>query len=77
MSDERFCCPDCQAELSHPAPGHWRCESCAKDFTKVAYCNQCHEPLEVLKACGAVNYFCNHCNELKSKKSAEYRFIAA
>jgi hypothetical protein len=23
--------------------------------------------LERLKACGAVDYFCNHCNTLKSK----------
>jgi predicted amidophosphoribosyltransferase len=29
-------------------------------------CPDCGKPLEVLAACGAKSYFCNHCNELKS-----------
>lgn len=32
-------------------------------------CNTCGKPVEVLKACGAVNFFCHHCNELKSKSA--------
>ncbi|GHD58894.1 YfgJ family double zinc ribbon protein [Jeongeupia chitinilytica] len=31
-------------------------------------CPDCGKPLEVLKACGATSYFCNHCNELKSSQ---------
>ncbi|WP_373975342.1 zinc ribbon domain-containing protein [Chitinibacter sp. SCUT-21] len=29
-------------------------------------CPDCGKEIEVLAACGAKSYFCNHCNELKS-----------
>jgi predicted amidophosphoribosyltransferase len=29
-------------------------------------CPDCGKDIEVLAACGAKSYFCNHCNELKS-----------
>ncbi|TCS43787.1 zinc-ribbon domain-containing protein [Reinekea marinisedimentorum] len=32
-------------------------------------CPKCNSELEELRACGAVNYFCNSCNELVSKRS--------
>lgn len=32
-------------------------------------CPKCKSELEQLKACGAVNYFCNSCNELVSKSA--------
>ncbi|WP_084282230.1 YfgJ family double zinc ribbon protein [Deefgea rivuli] len=31
-------------------------------------CPDCGKAIEVLMACGAKSYFCNHCNELKSSK---------
>ncbi|WP_081986445.1 zinc-ribbon domain-containing protein [Chitinibacter sp. ZOR0017] len=31
-------------------------------------CPDCGQALEVLAACGAKSYFCNHCNELKSSQ---------
>ncbi|BCL75041.1 hypothetical protein JHS3_07770 [Jeongeupia sp. HS-3] len=31
-------------------------------------CPDCGKPLDILKACGATSYFCNHCNELKSSQ---------
>ncbi|TJZ72883.1 YfgJ family double zinc ribbon protein [Chitiniphilus eburneus] len=31
-------------------------------------CPDCDQPLEVMKACGATSFFCNHCNELKSSQ---------
>lgn len=31
-------------------------------------CPDCGKPVEVLMACGAKSYFCNHCNELKSSQ---------
>jgi predicted amidophosphoribosyltransferase len=30
-------------------------------------CPKCLKALEVIKACGCRDYFCNHCNELVSK----------
>ncbi|MDR3428366.1 MULTISPECIES: zinc-ribbon domain-containing protein [Silvimonas] len=35
--------------------------------TTTPLCPDCGKPLEVLIACGARDYFCNSCNELKSK----------
>ncbi len=35
---------------------------------KKAFCPVCHDEVEIVQACGAVNYFCNTCNELKSSK---------
>lgn len=29
-------------------------------------CPDCGKPLDVMKACGATQYFCPHCNSLKS-----------
>ena len=34
------------------------------------YCPDCQNPLEVIKACGCTDYFCNHCNQLVSKRRA-------
>ncbi|MBD4516896.1 hypothetical protein GUG76_17515, partial [Xanthomonas citri pv. citri] len=41
-------------------------------FTLEARCPECHQPLEVLKACGAVDYFCQHGHGLISKKRVEF-----
>lgn len=32
-------------------------------------CPTCKEPVEVLAACGASNYFCNKCKKLISSKA--------
>ena len=49
-------CPDCHAELE-PQNGVAHCENCKKDIPLEARCPECHQPLQVLKACGAVDYF--------------------
>lgn len=66
-------CPECGKELVWNN-GHYFCGSCEKAFAKQAFCNVCGAELEKIRACGAVNYFCNSCNELKSKSSARYVF---
>ncbi len=33
------------------------------------YCPKCKEPVKVLAACGATNYFCDHCKNLVSSKT--------
>jgi len=30
-------------------------------------CPDCENQIEVIKACGCNDYFCNHCNQLVSK----------
>lgn len=32
------------------------------------YCPDCHQEVEIVAACGATNYFCNHCKKLISSK---------
>jgi hypothetical protein len=31
-------------------------------------CPDCLNPVETIKACGCRDYFCNHCNQLVSKR---------
>ncbi|OIY00288.1 zinc ribbon domain-containing protein [Citrobacter freundii] len=67
-------CPDCHAELE-PQNGVAHCEHCHKDIQLEARCPECHLPLQVLKACGAVDYFCQNDHGLISKKRVEYNVI--
>lgn len=67
-----FQCPDCEASLVKTAKDKFRCESCKTGFNMIISCNKCSDELEVLEGCGAVNFWCHKCNELKSKKSAIY-----
>ena len=69
-----FTCPTCQTSLDVHA-NHAHCEQCEKDFILMAHCPECHQPLEVLKACGAVDYFCQHGHGLISKKQIEFLII--
>lgn len=38
-------------------------------MSKKYYCPECHQEVELIAACGASNYFCNHCKKLVSKKA--------
>ena len=71
-------CPQCQLELAplekHPHGGH--CASCGVNYHGVAYCPSCDQPVEVLKACGAVDYFCPGCNQLQSKRQIIFKLEA-
>ena len=32
-------------------------------------CPECHKEVELIAACGAAQYFCNHCKKLVSSKA--------
>lgn len=66
-------CPSCQQEGLDPRWNEATCSHCAKQFTIVAFCPACHVELERLQACGAVDFFCNSCNSMVSKRQAEYQ----
>jgi transcription initiation factor IIE alpha subunit len=68
-------CPNCGQTLQATDSGA-RCESCAQGFRLEARCPDCHQPLEVLKACGAVDYFCQNGHGLISKKRVEFVAVA-
>ena len=72
MSDNL--CPNCQQSLEWD--NGYVCKVCSQRYQKQADCPECGHQLEKLQACGAASYFCNHCNELKSKSRLTFRFIA-
>lgn len=49
-------CPVCHHALERNGDTA-HCETCAKDFSLQALCPDCRQPLQVLKACGAVREF--------------------
>lgn len=67
-------CPACSGRLVADAD-HYRCEDCARLFEQQMSCDVCGDPIAPIKACGAVDYFCNRCNELKSKSKLVSRWI--
>ncbi|WED21337.1 zinc ribbon domain-containing protein [Vibrio sp. JC009] len=72
MSNQNLC-PTCEKELEWDGSS-FRCEDCAVNYKKIAFCPDCDAELEKLQACGAVSYFCNSCNEQKSKSRVRYEF---
>ena len=48
-------CPQCQHVLDQDN-GHARCPSCGEITEMKALCPDCHQPLQVLKACGLLFY---------------------
>jgi len=65
-------CPKCEHELVRSGELQRHCESCKSDFKLHITCSTCGDEIERLKACGAVSFWCNECNEMKSKSSAVY-----
>lgn len=61
-------CPACQGELDSRSR-ETTCGQCQAHYRIRALCPACGQELERLKACGAVDYFCNHCNTLVSKRT--------
>lgn len=49
-------CEKCQQPLSL-SDGEFICNTCGTHYSAQPCCPACHQPLEVLKACGAVDYF--------------------
>lgn len=75
MSDD-WKCPDCSAPLLR----HGRkvqCVTCERSWTELILCPQCESELELLKACGAIDYFCPRCKMLQSKRTLLRRLAAA
>ncbi|KAB8308185.1 hypothetical protein EH228_14030 [Erwinia endophytica] len=64
-------CPVCQHSLD-VEEDRYRCAICDRFFAMQAICPDCHQPLQVLKACGAVDYFCVNGHGLISKKRVEF-----
>ncbi|EAO2687926.1 hypothetical protein E2X65_22865 [Salmonella enterica] len=64
-------CPVCHHTLERNGDKAY-CAVCGRDFAVQAQCPDCGQPLQVLKACGAVDYFCQHGHGLISKKRVNF-----
>ncbi|MGL6150228.1 MAG: zinc ribbon domain-containing protein [Aeromonas sobria] len=69
---EALLCPSCQAELDARSKEQ-TCGQCQAHVRVTAICPICQQELERLQACGAVDYFCNHCNSLVSKRTVQFK----
>lgn len=67
-------CPLCHATLPWQRH-HVHCCHCDKTFMVQARCPACHQLLEELVACGAVDYFCANGHGLLSKKRVAYCLV--
>ncbi|MDX8336139.1 zinc ribbon domain-containing protein [Candidatus Cetobacterium colombiensis] len=65
-------CLNCGNELEKIG-NEYVCKVCKKRYIKKAYCPIDKSELEKLAACGSISYWCNTCNELKSRKDAIYK----
>ncbi len=61
------CCASCQQPLTCSENG-FICHHCGRQYARRACCPTCRQPLEVLKACGAVDYFCQTHGLISSRK---------
>lgn len=69
-------CPACGAELDSRS-SETSCTRCQARYRILALCPTCQQALERLRACGAVDYFCNHCNALVSKRAVRFEVTPA
>ncbi|WP_447867350.1 zinc ribbon domain-containing protein [Rahnella bonaserana] len=66
-------CPACGQPMSWVS-GHFHCDACHTDYQQTALCPDCQQPLQELKACGAVDYFCQNGHGMISKKRITFTY---
>ncbi len=59
-------CKKCNGELEKKGT-ELSCKSCGAIYKMSYKCDKCNNEVERLLACGSEQFFCNHCNELKSR----------
>lgn len=69
-------CPSCHQDGLDPKQDQPVCLQCQASFQIHRLCPTCQQELEKLQACGAVDFFCNHCNSLISKRQAIYQLTS-
>ena len=68
-------CPGCHQPGIDPRYSPSACLNCQARFIITGYCPTCHGKLTKFQCC-AVNFFCDHCNCLISKRQVEFQLTA-
>ncbi|NLS52633.1 zinc ribbon domain-containing protein [Hafnia alvei] len=66
-------CPKCQHEMAW-RQGDYFCQHCQQTYQQRVECPDCGKPLQELKACGAVDYFCPNGHGMISKKRVVFSY---
>ncbi|QQG29745.1 zinc ribbon domain-containing protein [Pectobacterium carotovorum] len=69
-------CPDCHHAMMWQPDGSFLCEGCQQDYLREAACPECKHSLQELKACGAVDYFCQQ-HGMISKRRVAFSYAPA
>ncbi|RYC42722.1 zinc ribbon domain-containing protein [Pectobacterium zantedeschiae] len=69
-------CPDCHSTMTWQTDGSFLCAACQQHYLRDAECPECKHLLQELKACGAVDYFCQQ-HGMISKRRVVFRYIPA
>ncbi|UYA61410.1 zinc ribbon domain-containing protein [Pectobacterium colocasium] len=69
-------CPDCHHMMLWQPDGSFRCEECQQRYLREAVCPECKHLLQELKACGAVDYFCQQ-HGMISKRRVVFSYLPA
>jgi len=75
MKMNELTCLECHGALTKNGKVNFICPECNIHYGILSQCGQCGDELQRLIACGAVDFWCNQCNELKSKASAKCQLI--
>lgn len=67
-------CPKCNETLKG-RKYLYTCESCETEYEVNFKCEVCGSEPEVLASCGAVSFYCNSCNNMKSRTTMNKEFI--
>ncbi|MDC7225237.1 MAG: zinc-ribbon domain-containing protein [Spirochaetales bacterium] len=67
-------CPECSGELQGRS-SRYTCKNCGAKWKVTFRCEQCGELPKVAASCGAVSFFCDTCNSLKSRESMDKEFV--
>ena len=66
-------CPECDSILEGRG-SHYTCSGCSQKWRITFTCEICGELPTVAASCGAVSFFCDKCNSLKSRESMKKDF---
>ncbi|MDF7670580.1 zinc-ribbon domain-containing protein [Orbaceae bacterium ESL0721] len=66
--DSSGVCSYCHHKMDIVSPQHYYCNYCQQNYIEQYNCPICHNSLQLIQGCGAVNYLCPVDGLISSKK---------